>query len=97
MRLANTDTLARRSAGGTGAKMKSTAPSEYRLASAISSLERAVMKMMGVISDCQRWRMSAAASNPSMRGMQTSSRMTAKSWAMTQRSASRPESASTMW
>ena len=51
----------------------------------ISSLPYAVMKMIGVISDCSRCRMSAAVSNPSMTGMRTSSRMTAKSWAMTQR------------
>ena len=52
--------------------------------------------MIGVISDCRRWRISAAVSNPSMIGMRTSSRMTAKSWAMTQRSAATPESASTI-
>ena len=54
------------------------------------------MKMIGVISDCRRCRMRAAVSNPSMIGMRTSSRMTAKSWAMTQRNAASPESASTM-
>ena len=43
------------------------------------------MKMIGVISDRRRWRMSAAVSNPSMIGMRTSSRMTAKSCAMTHR------------
>ncbi len=62
----------------------------------ISSLEKAVMKMIGVISDCRRWRMSAAVSNPSMSGMQTSSRITAKSWAMTRLSAAVPDSASTI-
>ena len=54
------------------------------------------MKMIGVISDCWRWRMRAAVSKPSMIGMRTSSRMTAKSWAMTQRRAASPESASTI-
>ena len=51
---------------------------------------------MGVISDCQRCLMRAAVSKPSIVGMQTSSRMTAKSWSVTQRRAASPESASTM-
>ena len=56
------------------------------------------MKMIGVSSDCWRVRISAAVSKPSMIGMRTSSRMTAKSCAITQRSASSPDSASTiMW
>ena len=54
------------------------------------------MKMIGVISDCRRCRMRAAVSNPSISGIRTSSRMTAKSWTMTQRSAASPDSASTM-
>jgi hypothetical protein len=54
------------------------------------------MKMIGVISDCGRCQMMAAVSGPSMIGMQTSSKMTAKSWAMRQRGAARPESASTI-
>jgi hypothetical protein len=61
-----------------------------------SSLLKAVMKMIGVISDWCRCRISAAVSNPSMTGMHTSRRMTAKSWARRQRRAAVPDSASTM-
>jgi hypothetical protein len=95
-KLANTATFARSSPEGTGEKMKSTAPCTYRSAFNISSLRNDVTKMIGVISDCRRCRMSAAVSKPSITGMHTSRRITAKSSAMTQRSAANPESASTI-
>ena len=56
----------------------------------------AVMKMIGVCAERWRSRISAAVSKPSMPGMLTSSRMTAKSCSRSWRSASRPERAVTM-
>ena len=64
--------------------------------SATSVLSCAVTKMIGVISDCFRVRMSAAVSTPFMMGICTSRRITAKLWVATQRNASTPDSASTM-
>ena len=45
-----------------GAKMKSTAPLAYALPVSVSSSPNAVMKMIGVSSDCIRWRISFAVS-----------------------------------
>jgi hypothetical protein len=56
----------------------------------------AVTKMIGVSIDSRRWRMQAAVSNPSISGIRTSRRMTAKFWTIRQRRAARPESASTI-
>ena len=46
--------------------------------------------MIGVCRERSRWRMNFAVSNPSMPGICTSSRMTAKSWASSFFSASGP-------
>jgi hypothetical protein len=73
-----------------GVEIKSTAPSEYpRDTSESSSL--GVTKMIGVCSQRFRSRMSAAVAKPSITGMSTSSRITAKSSFIKARSASRPE------
>src|ERR1700704_3084530 len=53
------------------------------------------MKMIGVVSERRRCRMRAAVSKPSIPGMFTSSRMTAKSCLSRQRSASFPDAART--
>jgi hypothetical protein len=63
---------------------------------AISSIAYEVTKMIGVSSHCWRRRISAAVSKPSISGIWTSSRMTAKSWTVRQRRAAVPESASTI-
>src|SRR5258705_11741889 len=55
------------------------------------------MKMIGVCADLRRERMSSAVSRPSMPGMFTSSRITAHSLSRSQRSASSPEEAVTMF
>ena len=47
--------------------------------------------MIGVCRERSRWRISAAVSNPSMPGIWTSSRMTAKSWSSSRLSASAPD------
>ena len=51
----------------------------------------ALIKMIGVVSERGRCRISAAVSKPSIPGMFTSSRMTAKSCLSRQRNASLPE------
>src|SRR5712692_4581292 len=53
------------------------------------------MKMMGMCRSLDRWRMIVAVSNPSMSGMLTSSRSTAKSRSSSCRSASAPEETQT--
>ena len=51
----------------------------------------AVKKMIGVCCERGRVRIISAVSKPSMTGMFTSRRMTAKSWRSSARRASRPE------
>src|SRR4051812_44501341 len=55
------------------------------------------MKMIGVCADLRRERMSSAVSRPSMPGMFTSSRITAHSLSRSQRKASTPDEAVTMF
>src|SRR5258708_30796862 len=55
------------------------------------------MKMMGVCADLRRERISSAVSSPSIPGMLTSRRITAHSLSRSQRNASSPEDAVTMF
>ena len=54
--------MARSTSASTGVKMKSTAPLAYAAAVSVSSRPKAVRKMIGVLCDSVRWRMSLAVS-----------------------------------
>src|SRR5512135_304061 len=90
-----TATFDRSTAGTIGLERKSTAPKAYPWKTCCSVLWKAVRKMIGVCFDRLRSRISAAASNPSIFGIWTSIKMTAKSSSNTRIRASSPEHALT--